>query len=276
MVPCAEMVRFGKNGSDATVGRGAPGARLDRARPRRGLRLPRLAGLVHRLHRAQPRRAQGDAGLTHAFAYNDLDCAASDASAARPGEFAAVILEPMNVAEPKPGYLEGVRRWRTSTARCWCSTRPSPASATPTAARRSCFGVTPDLATFGKGLANGYPVSAVAGRRDVMKLMEEIFFSFTFGGETLSLAAAKATLTKLKTRAGGRDADRRAARPIIDGARRIVADATLGRRVLAQRATRPGVPEHPRRAAALPPSRSRRCGCRNCCSAASSPSAPTT
>src|SRR3569833_3276388 len=60
------------------------------------------------------------------------------------------------------------------------------------------LGVIPDLATFGKGLANGYPVSAVAGRADVMKLMEEIFFSFTFGGETLSLAAALATMRKLE------------------------------------------------------------------------------
>jgi glutamate-1-semialdehyde 2,1-aminomutase len=60
------------------------------------------------------------------------------------------------------------------------------------------FGVTPDLATFGKGLANGYPVSAVAGKAEIMRLMEEIFFSFTFGGETLSLAAAKATMTKLR------------------------------------------------------------------------------
>jgi glutamate-1-semialdehyde 2,1-aminomutase len=61
------------------------------------------------------------------------------------------------------------------------------------------FGVTPDLATFGKGLANGYPVSVVAGRGDVMRLMEEIFFSFTFGGEALSLAAAQATMKKLTT-----------------------------------------------------------------------------
>jgi glutamate-1-semialdehyde 2,1-aminomutase len=60
------------------------------------------------------------------------------------------------------------------------------------------FGVVPDLACFGKGLANGYPLSAVAGRADVMREMEQIFFSFTFGGEALSLAAAKATLTKLR------------------------------------------------------------------------------
>ena len=61
MVPCAEMVRFGKNGSDATAG----AIRLARAytgpRPGRRLRLPRLAGLVHRLDRTQPRRAAGNA-----------------------------------------------------------------------------------------------------------------------------------------------------------------------------------------------------------------------
>jgi glutamate-1-semialdehyde 2,1-aminomutase len=61
------------------------------------------------------------------------------------------------------------------------------------------FGVTPDLAALGKGMANGFPLSAVVGRGDVMRLMEEIFFSFTMGGETLSLAAAVAVMRKLKT-----------------------------------------------------------------------------
>jgi glutamate-1-semialdehyde 2,1-aminomutase len=60
------------------------------------------------------------------------------------------------------------------------------------------FSVEPDLATFGKGMANGYPISAIVGRRDIMMLMEDIFFSGTFAGETLSLAATKATLTKIK------------------------------------------------------------------------------
>jgi glutamate-1-semialdehyde 2,1-aminomutase len=60
------------------------------------------------------------------------------------------------------------------------------------------FNVIPDLATFGKGLANGYPVSAIAGKADIMRLMEEVFFSFTFGGEALSLAAALASMTKLQ------------------------------------------------------------------------------
>jgi len=49
---------------------------------------------------------------------------------------------------------------------------------------------------IGKGMANGFPLSAIVGRREVMMEMEEIFFSGTFGGELLSLAAAKSVLTR--------------------------------------------------------------------------------
>ena len=60
------------------------------------------------------------------------------------------------------------------------------------------FGVIPDLATFGKGMANGMPLSAIVGNRDIMKEFTEVFFSCTFGGEVLSLAAATATIKELK------------------------------------------------------------------------------
>ena len=58
------------------------------------------------------------------------------------------------------------------------------------------FGVVPDLSTFGKGIANGFPLSAVVGSRNIMMEMEEIFYSGTFGGELLSLAAAKVVLER--------------------------------------------------------------------------------
>ncbi len=58
--------------------------------------------------------------------------------------------------------------------------------------------MTPDLTCLGKGIANGYPLSAVCGRADIMKYMEEVFFSFTMGGETLSLAAACAAMDKME------------------------------------------------------------------------------
>ena len=56
------------------------------------------------------------------------------------------------------------------------------------------FGVIPDLTTLGKGIANGYPLSALVGKKEIMKELEKVFFSGTFGGELLSLAAAKSVI----------------------------------------------------------------------------------
>ena len=61
--------------------------------------------------------------------------------------------------------------------------------------------MTADLVTYSKAVANGMPLSVLAGRRDVMALLEkDVFFFTTFGGEALSLAAARATLTELRRR----------------------------------------------------------------------------
>jgi glutamate-1-semialdehyde aminotransferase len=61
------------------------------------------------------------------------------------------------------------------------------------------FGVQADLMCYSKAVANGMPISILAGRKDVMQLCEkDIFFFTTFGGEALSLAAAKATITELR------------------------------------------------------------------------------
>jgi len=197
MVPCAEMVRFGKNGSDATAG----AVRLARAYTGRD----RVAvcgyhgwqdwyiGTTAR-NRGVPKATQD---LTHIFNYNDLESLRCILEK-HPGEFAAVILEPMNVTFPEPGFLEGVRDLTHTNGALLIFDETITGFRFAQGGAQELFGVTPDLATFGKGLANGHPLSAVAGRRDVMLLMEEIFYSFTFGGETLSLAAAKATLTKLR------------------------------------------------------------------------------
>lgn len=197
MVPCAEMVRFGKNGSDATSG----AIRVARAFTGRdhvavcgyhGWQDWYIGSTAR--NRGVPEATRA---LTHTFAYNDLE-SLRKVLAQQPGGFAAVILEPMNVAHPQPGFLEGVKALAHEHGALLVFDETITGFRYANGGAQAFFGVTPDLATFGKGLANGYPVSAVAGRRDVMKLMEEIFFSFTFGGETLSLAAAKATLLKLK------------------------------------------------------------------------------
>ncbi len=60
------------------------------------------------------------------------------------------------------------------------------------------YGITPDLACFGKSMGNGYPISALVGRRDIMKTMEKISYSGTFFGDAVGLAAAIATIKKLE------------------------------------------------------------------------------
>ena len=197
LVPCAEKVRFGKNGSDATAG----AIRLARAFTNRD----HVAvcgyhgwqdwyiGTTTR-NRGVP---QATRELSHTWTYNDID------SLARlfhdyPDKIAAVILEPMNVVEPAPGFLEEVKELAHKYGALLIFDETVTGFRYAIGGAQQHFGVTPDLATFGKGLANGYPVSAVAGRADVMQLMEEIFFSFTFGGETLSLVAALATMQKLE------------------------------------------------------------------------------
>lgn len=198
LVPCADMVRFGKNGSDATSG----AIRLARAYTGRD----RVAvcgyhgwqdwyiGATAR-NRGVPAATRA---LTKTFAYNDaasLEALLHE----NPGEYAAVIMEPSNVVAPEPGFLESVQRLTREHGALFILDETITGFRFAVGGAQQLYGVTPDLACFGKGLANGYPISAVAGRRDVMMLMEEIFFSFTFGGELLSLAAAKATLTKLRS-----------------------------------------------------------------------------
>jgi glutamate-1-semialdehyde 2,1-aminomutase len=197
LVPCAEMVRFGKNGSDATSG----AIRLARAFTHRD----RVAvcgyhgwqdwyiGTTAR-NRGVP---QATRDLSHTWTYNDIESLAT-LFRDYPGQIAAVILEPMNVVEPLPGFLESVRELASNHGALLIFDETVTGFRYANGGAQQHFNVTPDLATFGKGLANGYPLSAVAGRADVMKLMEEVFFSFTFGGEALSLAAALATMKKLE------------------------------------------------------------------------------
>jgi glutamate-1-semialdehyde 2,1-aminomutase len=197
MVPCAEMVRFGKNGSDATAG----AIRLARAYTKRD------HVLVCGYHGWQDwfiGSTTRDLGvpnavkeLTHKFNYNDI-AGFQLLLEKLSGRVAAVILEPVNVSPPEDDFLQRVKDLTTAHGAVLIFDETITGFRFANGGAQMYFGVIPDLATFGKGLANGYPVSAVAGRADIMRLMEEIFFSFTFGGETLSLAASYAVLEKLQ------------------------------------------------------------------------------
>lgn len=197
MVPCAEMVRFGKNGSDATAG----AIRLARSFTKRDHVL--VCG-YHGWQDWYIGSTTRDLGvpqavkeLTHKFFYNDVGSLQNKLEELK-GKVAAVILEPVNVVAPENDFLQKVKQLTHQHGAVLIFDETITGFRYSNGGAQEFFGVTPDLASFGKGLANGYPVSAIAGRADIMKLMEEIFFSFTFGGETLSLAASLAVLKKLQ------------------------------------------------------------------------------
>ncbi|MDM3872384.1 aminotransferase class III-fold pyridoxal phosphate-dependent enzyme [bacterium SCSIO 12696] len=198
MVPCAEKVRFGKNGSDATSG----AIRIARAFTGRddvavcgyhGWQDWYIGSTSRNL--GVPEVVQK---LTHKFSYNDIDSLIRIFEE-NSGQVGAVIMEPMNVEFPKDDFLERVKKVTHDNGALLIFDETITGFRYSEGGAQQYFGVTPDLATFGKGLANGYPLSAVTGRSDVMKLMEDVFFSGTFGGEALSLAAASAVLDKLKS-----------------------------------------------------------------------------
>jgi glutamate-1-semialdehyde 2,1-aminomutase len=196
-VPSAEMVRFGKNGSDATAG----AVRVARAYTGRDHVLTCgyhgwqdwFIGSTSR-DKGVP---QATRDLVHPFIYNDLQSLRSRLSEFD-GKVAAVIMEPMNVAEPAPGFLESVKTMTHEAGAVLIFDETITGFRLANGGAQEKFNVIPDLTTLGKGLANGFPLSAVCGRRELMMEMEEIFFSFTMGGETLSLAAAKAVIEKMQ------------------------------------------------------------------------------
>ena len=221
-VPCAEKVRFGKNGSDATSGA------IRAARAFTGRERVAVCGyhgwqdwyIGSTLRNKGVPQCTRD--LTHSFAYNDL-ASLDRLLGEHRGEFAAVILEPMNVAWPEDGFLQGVVALVAEHGAVSIFDETITGFRFSLGGAQELFGVTPDLACFGKGLANGYPLSAVAGRADIMREFEEIFFSFTMGGERLSLAAAAAAIAKTRDRGvPARLADQ--GQKIIDGLSGLIED----------------------------------------------------
>lgn len=227
LVPCAEKVRFAKNGTDATSGA------IRVARACTGRDRVAVCG-YHGWQDWYIGSTSRDMGvprvvkeLTHTFKYNDiasLQCVLDE----HPGEFAAAILEPMNVAYPQDGFLQKVRTLTHQHGALLVFDETITGFRFANGGAQQEFGITPDLATFGKGIANGYPLSALVGKTEYMDMVEKIFFSGTFGGETLSLAAAKAVLTKLQ-REPVIDTLRLRGQKILDGVNQLIVELNLSK-----------------------------------------------
>ena len=195
LVPSAEMVRFAKNGSDAT----SAAVRIARYFTGRDHIISIGYHGWHDWYIGSTTRSMGVPSavqaLTLSARYNDLSHVENLFQEAK-GDVAAVILEPMNSVDPAPGYLESLRNFCSSNNILLIFDEVITGFRFARGGAQELFGVTPDLSCFGKGIANGFPLAAVVGKKEIMLEMEKVFISGTFGGELLSLAAAKVVLQK--------------------------------------------------------------------------------
>lgn len=206
LVPGADMVKFAKNGSDVTTA----AVRLARA----------VTGRVRVAACEQPFFSTDDwfigttpmnngipvahAECTVRFRYNDLD---SVAAALARGDVACLILEAATAtADPEPGFLEGVRALCDRHGTLLVFDEMITGFRWSAGGAQAVYGVRPDLSCWGKAMANGFPLSALAGRREYMELgglrtrRDRVFLlSTTHGPETASLAAYLAVVEAYRT-----------------------------------------------------------------------------
>jgi glutamate-1-semialdehyde 2,1-aminomutase len=196
-VPCAEAARFGKNGADAT----SAGVRIARA----------VTGRDHiaycgyhgwhdwfiantDLNSGIPKFNQE---LAHSFTYNDLD-SLEQVFQRYPGEVAIVIMEPLTVLEPRGNFLSEVKRMTHHYGALLMFDEIITGFRFAVGGAQELTGVIPDLTSLAKAISNGIPLSAIVGKKEYMFALEKTFFSFTYGGDCIGLAAAKACIPKIR------------------------------------------------------------------------------
>lgn len=132
---------------------------------------------------------RGLAGSNLIFHYNDIDEFKALVDANR-GEIAAVIMEPVRNDYPLPGYMEEIRRITEEENIVLVFDEITAGFRLCAGGSHLKLGVNPDIAVFAKGMTNGYPVSAIIGKKAVMEAAQETFISSTFWTERIALAAA--------------------------------------------------------------------------------------
>jgi glutamate-1-semialdehyde aminotransferase len=198
IIPSAEAVRYGKNGNDVTS------AAVRLARAYTGKEHVVCCGYhgwqdwyiaITSRNRGVPSVVQA---MTHTFQYNDIH-SLEEVFDKYKGKIACVIMEPVTVEEPKSGFLEEVKKLTHENEailifdEIWTGFRYALGGA------QEMFNVNPDLSTFSKAMANGMPISALVGKKEIMDLLDrDIFYFLTLGGEALSLAASVATIREIK------------------------------------------------------------------------------
>lgn len=198
VVPCAEQVRFGKNGTDVNLA----SVRIARSYTGKEKILKPKGGYHgwgdwHAITMREYGVPKCLKDLIDEFEFNNLD---SLEELLKKDDVAAVILEPQALTSPSPGFLQGVRDLCDKYKVILIFDEVVSGFRWSLGGAQEYFGVTPDLCCLGKAIANGMPLAAIAGKKEFMKELDHVFYSMTFGGECLSLVAAIETIKELKTK----------------------------------------------------------------------------
>ena len=197
-IPCAEMTRFTKTGSDAVTG----AVRAARAITKKDMILYCGSGGVwDDWFSIATSRNFGipafNKKLIKFFQYNNLK-SLEDLFEKYNGKIAAVIMEPTVFEKPEKNFLKNVKKITHENNSLLIFDEILTGFRLAIGGGQEFFNVVPDMATFAKGIANGMPLGAIVGKKESMKIFDKVFVSTTYGGEALSLAACNATIATFK------------------------------------------------------------------------------
>jgi glutamate-1-semialdehyde 2,1-aminomutase len=200
MVPCAEMVKFAKSGNDVTT----LAAKVARAYTGRDV-------VATQGYHGWPdvwmsANENMDAGIPDAvgeytaeFEYNDIE-SVERIFEEHPDDVAAIVTTPVNLEPPEDDFLEELRELADREDALLVFDEVLTGFRFAPGGAQEYFDVTPDLTCFAKAMANGYSISALAGKREYMEVIDrdDFFYSMTYAGDAVPLAAADATLSVLQ------------------------------------------------------------------------------
>lgn len=198
ILPMAEMVKFVKNGGDATT------SAIRLARAYTGRKRVAMCG-YHGMHDWSIGASANKKGvpeevcaLTKTYKYNDIE-SLENLLKEHPTEYAAVILEPIQSNGPTKEYLQAVVDTAHKYGAVAIFDEVVSGFRYAIGGASEYYGVNPDLASFGKGCANGMPISFLAGKKEIISLIEQgVFISTTFGGDAISMAGSLATIKEIQ------------------------------------------------------------------------------
>ena len=197
-IPHAEMVKFEKSGSNAVTA----AVRAARAHTKKDMiAYCGTGGVWHDWQAAMVSRNGGvpkfNEELIKIFDYNDPD-GLEQIFEDNPEKIAAIVLEPTLFEEPKNDFLKKVRKIANTHDSLLILDEVVTGFRFDIAGAQKFFNIKGDMVCFGKGMANGLPLSAITGPTEFMKTFDDLWVSSTNNSETLSMAGSMAVITEMK------------------------------------------------------------------------------